>query len=74
MEPIRDMKQFHDEVYRLELIRSSGAMLIKQDLRSLRVWFAAAGALVAAVLGFFVFRGIAKRGVRLDFKVRAVAA
>jgi hypothetical protein len=66
------MKQFRDEMYRLELIRSSGALLLKQDLRNMRTWFMAAGGLLVAVLGFIVYRGMVKRGVRLDFSMRAV--
>lgn len=68
------MKQFRDEVYRLELIRSSGAMLLRQDLRNMKTWFLAAGALMAAVLGFIVYRRMVKRGVRFDFSMRAIPA
>jgi high-affinity Fe2+/Pb2+ permease len=74
MKAIEDMKQFRDEMYRLELIRSSGAMLLKQDLRSMRTYFLAAGAVIAGLLGFFVYRMMVKNGVRLDLSMRAIPA
>lgn len=74
MEAVKDIKQFHNEMYRLQLVRSAGALMLRQDLRNLRTWFFAAGALVAGILGFIVFRGMMKRGVRLDFSMRAIPA
>ena len=74
MKAIEDMKQFRDEVYRLELIKSSGIMMLKQDLRNMRTYFLAAGAIVAGVLGFLVYRMMVKRGLRLDFSLRAIPA
>lgn len=74
MKAVEDMKQFRDEIYRQELIKSSGAMLLKQDLRSMRTYFLAAGAIVAGILGFFVYRMMVKKGIRLDFALRALPA
>lgn len=74
MKAIQDMTQFRDEIYRQELIRSSGAMLLRQDLRSMRTYFLAAGAVLAGILGFIVYRMMVKKGLRLDFSMRAIPA
>lgn len=66
------MRQFRDEVYRLELIKESGVHLLRQDLRSMRTWLLAAGSLVVGIIGFIVFRKVMRGGFRLDFRVRPI--
>jgi hypothetical protein len=72
IEAVKDLKQFHNEMYRLELVKSSGALMLRQDLRNMRTWFLAAGAIITSVIGFVVYRAMAKRGVRLNFSLQAL--
>lgn len=72
MKAIKDMKQFRDEIYRLELVRASGAMLLRQDLRSMGAYFIAAAAMVASIAGFLIWRKVMNGGLKLDISLRPI--
>lgn len=69
MQPVRDLNEFQQQVWELEVQKAARATHLKEALKDSRVMLLSVGATVAVGLIFFIYRKIKKSKLKVSMTV-----